>query len=57
MKYARITLDPSQGVNYYEIKFSRLDKQGKSFQDWGPKCGIAYLCVLENLQSRALERK
>ena len=35
MKYARITLDPSQGVNYYEIKFSRLDKQGKSFSRLG----------------------
>ena len=40
-----------------EINFSRLDKQYKSFQDLGPKYGIAYLLVLEISQNKALKRK
>ena len=41
----------------YEIKFSSLDKQGKSFSRLGPKYGIACLRVSENSQSIALKRK
>ena len=41
----------------YEIKFSRLDKQGNHFQDWGPQYGIAYLRILEKSQSTPLKRK
>ena len=53
--HAYDTRSSSRGDN--EINFSRLDKQYKSFQDLGPKYGIAYLRVLEICQNKALKRK
>ena len=58
IKYTLITDYRSFSKGDYEIKFSRLDKQGKSFfSEWGPKCGITNLRVLENSKSIALKRK
>ena len=52
IKYARVTLDPSQGVNYYEIKFSRLDKQGKSFSRLGAEMwNCIPLCIRKLIMS------
>ena len=52
IKYARVTLDPSQGVNYYEIKFSRLDKQGKPFSRLGAEIwNCIPLCIRKLIMS------
>ena len=45
------TRSSSRGDN--EINFSRVDIQYKSFQDLGPKYGIAYLRALEISQNKA----
>ena len=51
-----MTLDPRQEM-ITKLIFLRLDKQYKSFQDLGPKYGIAYLRVLEISQNKPLKRK
>ena len=57
MKYARITLDPSQGVNYYEIKFSRLDKQGKSFSRLGAEMWNCIPLCIRKLPKQSFGKK
>ena len=57
MKYARITLDPSQGVNYYEIKFSRLDKQGKSFSRLGAEMWNCIPLCIRKLAKQSFGKK
>ena len=57
MKYARITLDPSQAVNYYEIKFSRLDKQGKSFSRLGAEMWNCIPLCIRKLPKQSFGKK
>ena len=55
--YARMTLDPSQGVNYYEIKFSRLDKQGKSFSRLGAEISNCITLCIRKLPKQSFRKK
>ena len=59
IKYTLTKLDPRQEGDY-EIKFSRLNKQEKSFPRLGAKmwnCIQLYLRVLEISQNETLKRK